>query len=34
MDVITLGADHPHGLHFHVRTVTGAVVGAGAGAGV
>ena len=26
MDVITLDADHPHGLHFHVRTVTGAVV--------
>ena len=26
MDVFTLGADHPHGLHFHVRTVTGAVV--------
>ena len=26
MDVIALGADHPHGLHFHVRTVTGTVV--------
>ena len=26
MDVITLGAEHPHGLHFHVRTVAGAVV--------